>query len=842
MGFLRIGSETLIDATFASYNAPYSLPRTATLADGRFVAMWTDDDGAGDTDGTGIVGRLFNADGSTSGAEFLVNTTTGSYQEEPNITALSDGRFVVVWISYNIGIDTSFQAIAGQIFNANGTKSGGEFLVNSTTLNGETQPRVTALSDGRFVAVWAEFQGDQSLSAVRGRIFNLDGTPAANDFLINTFTENDQQHPVVTALDGGRFAVFWDDASPQADDSQAIRGRIYAADGTPAATEFRINATTLNDQFEPAAATLTDGRIVIAWHDNSATGGDTDVGAVRATILDSNGGATSVGEFLVNTSTAGVQRQPAVAALTDGRFVIVWSDYSNGSAWVVRAQVYGADGARSGQEVLVSAATGHSMIEPDVSALQDGGFVVTWTDYDSNTADTTPAFQIFNPTIFYGETVGETVIGGSLDDNFYGYGGADFLHGEDGDDMLNGGAGIDELYGGGDDDRLYGGASADVLLGGDGDDRLDGGVSDDQLLGGLGDDTYVIDSINDLITESSGQGVDTIQTTVSYILGNHIENGTLLGAAAINLTGNAQNNLLIGNNAANVLDGGSGGADEMRGGFGDDRYYLNSTSDVVVELAGQGYDRVYCNNNFDASTQDIEYIVMTGSLSRNLTGNGLDNEMYGNDGVNILIGAGGDDYLDGGGGGDEMRGGTGDDVFVVNASTDVVIELAGEGRDSVRTSVSFNLSGTNVEDAELTGSLDRNLIGSAEANTLEGNDGANTLVGAGGADILTGGAGVDRFDFNAVAETSWNAYDRITDLETTDIIDLASIDANTMVVGNQSFILVAAFTVGQAGQLRVVYSSTSGDTYVQGDVDGDAVGDFRIRLTGDHSGFTNFVL
>ncbi|TXJ08943.1 MAG: calcium-binding protein, partial [Acinetobacter sp.] len=144
---------------------------------------------------------------------------------------------------------------------------------------------------------------------------------------------------------------------------------------------------------------------------------------------------------------------------------------------------------------------------------------------------------------------------------------------------------------------LIGNSKVNTLTGGAGDDYLDGGAGADKLLGGVGNDTYIIDNTGDIVTENTNEGIDTILSSLTYTLGNHLENLTLTGSAAINGTGNALNNTLIGNSAVNVLNGGAGndildgqgGNDQFTGGTGADTlvYQLLVASDV---LGGNGKD------------------------------------------------------------------------------------------------------------------------------------------------------------------------------------------------------------------------------------------------------------
>ena len=102
----------------------------------------------------------------------------------------------------------------------------------------------------------------------------------------------------------------------------------------------------------------------------------------------------------------------------------------------------------------------------------------------------------------------------------------------------------------------------DVINGLAGNDRLDGGAGADQMYGGIGNDTYVVDNGGDVANETDGDGTDTVLSSISFSLADSthaigsIENLTLTGSGAINATGNALNNVLIGNSAANILRGG----------------------------------------------------------------------------------------------------------------------------------------------------------------------------------------------------------------------------------------------------------------------------------------------
>ncbi len=206
---------------------------------------------------------------------------------------------------------------------------------------------------------------------------------------------------------------------------------------------------------------------------------------------------------------------------------------------------------------------------------------------------------------------------------------------------------------------LMGNSAANTLTGLDGNDRLDGGVGADTLVGGLGNDIYVVDHEGDIVTENLNEGTDLVQSTVSYTLTANVEHLTLTGITAINGIGNALNNRLTGNSAANQLIGGAG-----------NDTYVVSVGDVIIENANEGTDTVQSDVSW-ALGANLEHLALTGTAAIDATGNMLNNRLTGNDAGNQLVGGAGHDTMRGGLGNDTYRidRGEGRDVIVENDST-----------------------------------------------------------------------------------------------------------------------------------------------------------------------------
>lgn len=190
------------------------------------------------------------------------------------------------------------------------------------------------------------------------------------------------------------------------------------------------------------------------------------------------------------------------------------------------------------------------------------------------------------------KTAKEHFAGTEASELFSAGGGNDLLLGGLGNDSLDGGAGNDKIDGGDGDDALLGGDGNDHLLGGIGNDLLDGGAGNDKLSGGAGDDIYVITEAKghgksgkskDAISEREGEGIDTVNASVSHTLVNHVENLTLIDTGDIDGTGNKGDNVLTGNSGANILNGKEGN-DLLTGGEGEDVFLFDAKLDAAANI------------------------------------------------------------------------------------------------------------------------------------------------------------------------------------------------------------------------------------------------------------------
>ena len=385
-------------------------------------------------------------------------------------------------------------------------------------------------------------------------------------------------------------------------------------------------------------------------------------------------------------------------------------------------------------------------------------------------------------------------------------------------DVIDGRSGNDTIHGLGGNDTIVGGLGTDTLYGDAGNDTLDGGVGGDRMIGGLGNDSYVVDKAADLVDETGGDGTDLVQSSIAFSLSNatyakgSIENLTLTGNAAINGTGNALANVIVGNSGANILTG-LAGADSLDGGAGiDTATYAASSAGVNVSL-----------------------MMHTGS-GGDAAGDTLFN-------IEKLIGSKFNDTLEGDGGANTLTGGNGiDTVSYKNAGGAVKVSLATTSAQNTLAAGTDTLSGFE----NLTGSqFNDTLIGTAGANAIIGGDGSDKITGAGGADILTGGLGADTFIFKAVGDSAPAAPDLIIDfMAGIDKIDLSLIDAKSSASGNQAFLYVDHNPGVAANSVAWYEDIIKGNTIVRADYNGNATADVQIVLHGINLGLhaTDFIL
>ncbi|MCC7510602.1 MAG: tandem-95 repeat protein [Planctomycetes bacterium] len=365
-----------------AYRSTSQNPSAATR-----TAQFTVDDGAGGTSNQPTLDinvtpvndapvlTTVPGPGGPVGAEFRVNTVTVDIQAESAVAMDADGDCVVVWMS--LGQDGSGYGIYAQRYNNSGAAVGSEFLVNTFTTNDQMYPSVAMDADGDFVIAWMSSLQDGASFGIYAQRYNNSGAAVGSEFLVNTFTTSEQQCPSVAMDADGDFVIAWM-SNGQDGSGYGIYAQRYNNSGAAVGSEFLVNTFTTNSQLYPSVAMDADGDFVVVWHSFGQDGSDYGIYAQRY----DNGGATVGSEFRVNTFTPSTQVFPSLAMDADGDFVIAWmSDGQDGSSFGIYAQRYNNSGAAVGTEFRVNTFTTNDQLHPSVAMDADGDFMVAWQSF-----------------------------------------------------------------------------------------------------------------------------------------------------------------------------------------------------------------------------------------------------------------------------------------------------------------------------------------------------------------------------------------------------------------------------------------------------------------------------
>ncbi|KAB0266752.1 calcium-binding protein [Microvirga brassicacearum] len=833
------------------------------LKEGGFMALYSR--GAGDGGSGAVLGRTYDAHGNLIKDEFIANGTTAGNQNWPSAAHLQDGNIVVVYAESS---EASNLTIRARILKPDGTAAyASEIVVPSPSSGQEYLSSVTALSNGRFVVVWHTTLGDD----IRAQVFAANGDRIGGELTVNTTIIDRQINPVVSALADGGFAVAFEDLSGNPSPPEAnydVRVVTFNGAGQRESNDVVVHNTSAGYQGQAHIMTLADGRFVVGWtHDGTFSSGSSNRGAIYGQIFDAriqgvtiNGTAANdhyVGSAFGDRLDGGAGNDHLVGGdghdilyAAAGRDIIDggeggdYVDYERSETGIgltvdLRDQTKNTGDAAGDHYISIEHATG-----------------TRWDDVLYGTDDPNELYGGQGSDILVGRDGGDTLDGG---DGFDYASYADAKGGvfarlrtagpdlapdlNDNDalgDVFNS---IEGLIGSAFEDHLWGDDAANVLIGGGDNDQLIGRGGSDTLEGGAGGDVH-----------SGGEGIDyasyaNASTGVMADLRNRVTLPELVsttfassGEAAGDeyelvegLIGSAFADVLTGNEMVNTLWGGAGddrldggfGADWIEGGLGNDTYVFDG-SDSLVERAGGGTDTVETGIDYTLGAE-FEALVATGLGNLALTGNALANAITGNAGAN---------RLNGDAGADTLSGLAGNDTYWAEAG-DRVIETVGGGDDTVIASASYSVGpDAEVEVLKLAPASSKvtyDLTGSNTANQITGHAGKNTLKGLGGDDKIWGSLGNDTLYGNGGRDTF--VFDTKPGRTNMDAVRDFRVKDDTIWLDNKYFsklgskgseikpalLSKSAFHIGSAAHDasdRIIYNNKKGILYYDADGDG----------------------
>ena len=303
-------------------------PAVAMAPDGRFVVAWQSDEGGGGPVDFDIRARVFTAAGTPIGNDFKVNTSfTAGDQRAPDVAWSGATGFGVAWESDDdAGANFDWNIVA-RLYDANGSATTGELVVN--TLGGtQLDPAIAADGAGDYLLAWESdesYGSDTTTNSIQAQVLGAGAEVQVNDHPPVAGDNN----PAVAISAGGAILVTWESTGSAGGDNSlsSIQGRLYDSGGSPGAV-FQANSYITDDQRFPTAAFLPDGRFVIGWHSYGSFGNDTSNASVQLRGF-SAAAVPFAAEIQANTYVSDNQRFPALTADGRGGLVAAWESYGS---------------------------------------------------------------------------------------------------------------------------------------------------------------------------------------------------------------------------------------------------------------------------------------------------------------------------------------------------------------------------------------------------------------------------------------------------------------------------------------------------------------------------------
>lgn len=306
------------------------------------------------------------------GAPMELSSYTTGNNAEPDVEALADGRFLVVWGGVNAPGDDS--SVRGRFLSSEGAFLGPEMTLNTVTEGIQRRPRAEALPDGGFLSGWTSPDGgfvmigtDQGAFVSR---FASDGTPNDEEFQVNTLTDYYQVVSDVVATPDGGFLVAWNSVGSFGNDNSgwSIQARRYDADEVPEGDQFQVNTYTFSTQYGARLARQPNGDFVVIW------GGSRAADRVAGRRL-SSAGLPLGDQFLISS----VGRQPELSMASDGSFVVAWGYQDAQNYANVEAQRFDSQGMPAGKPFTVTEPSNDRFFTyPELAHTEDDAFLVVW--------------------------------------------------------------------------------------------------------------------------------------------------------------------------------------------------------------------------------------------------------------------------------------------------------------------------------------------------------------------------------------------------------------------------------------------------------------------------------
>jgi hypothetical protein len=403
-------SEFLVNTTL---DTTQRSPSIAKQSDGSYAVVWTSINQVSPYSKSDIYLQRFDTDDNKIFSEQLVNTGTEGDQEKPVIAASPNGDYVIAWASYIDELSIYDIKVKVETFRLPPLLL--ETTANTITLNSQSNPAVDVSSTGEIIVVWDSWYQDGGDRGVYGQRFSPNLIKIGEEFQINQTTAYSQAKPRVKYMSNGKYVIIWesfrqDSESPA---GYGLYGRIFNSDGSPLTDEFLINTYMIDYQWFGDLDVFDDDSFVVVWCSWEQDGDD---GGIYFQRFDEGGNKIGY-ETRANKTTAQYQWLPKVKRLVGKNFAVVWSSWKqDGSREGIYTAFFDENNNRYTFESQVNEYTESFQWEPDFIVTGEEELLVIWSswkqfsnDYDIVARRIKPSKPqgVINPT-GYQHTEGRT--------------------------------------------------------------------------------------------------------------------------------------------------------------------------------------------------------------------------------------------------------------------------------------------------------------------------------------------------------------------------------------------------------------------------------------------------
>ena len=249
-------------------------PKVAAGENGNFVIVWESAVYTTPSEQWNVCFQLYDANGNTIGPEQQANTLLQSYY--PDVAMDDYGRFTIAWMQDDS--QHSYNQVMFRLYDKNGSPKADPNFANTTHFNMVTHPSISCAASGHFVVAWEAHPTSATSNDIYARWYKDDGSPRlTGEFVVNTYTPGAQEYPKVAMNNQRDFIVVWNSETTPGSNERDIHARRFkTSDGyvAPISDEFIVNTYTFNDQKYPAVVIRENGEFAVAWQSDGQDGSE----------------------------------------------------------------------------------------------------------------------------------------------------------------------------------------------------------------------------------------------------------------------------------------------------------------------------------------------------------------------------------------------------------------------------------------------------------------------------------------------------------------------------------------------------------------------------------------